>query len=420
MSDLTYGYVRDVSDLVWGPPVQASQRQLARAVRAGYDLVWADLSSLVLPPLARVDCAPRLAQVSNRVEARAHHLAEACGMAQAPIRQRSTTTVQPTTITATLRHVATAHELHTAPRQVAQVHDLLGRAEWSLARGTALVPGSPLVAAMRNRIKQADTAIQQGNLAAAAQMAEGAMETASELSREVERAAQEELSQSRAAGEALARAGGLWTALAGDAPIASWVARHAAEQASTAGEELRRARTAYAESRFRDAAELADRLVHDLGALFDQAQHAMAVNQRNQMAAETAQVLSGQGYTVSARLDGDRQVIDAHRHGLLMLSVSYDLEGRFEIDSRAGFHGSAKCAVEVNALLEALKERMSFEIEGRRYVGAGDEDAGRAARTPGTRRRLAAADLVDDVTSRDPLPARQQQLLAAAWARVRG
>lgn len=418
MSDLTYGYVQNVTDLVWGPPVRVSQRHLAQAIRAGYNLVWTDLSGLVMPPLARVECSTHLAQVNSSIHARASLLARTCGVAQPA--SRVTAHAQPATLSAALHSAAATNSLNAAPRQVSQVHDLLGRTEWSLARGQALVPDSPLVAAVRQRLGQADTAVARGDLAAANQMAEDAMATAAQLDTVVERAVHSELAQSRIASEALARAGALWTALAGHEDVAAWVGSHASAEVLAAGEELARARTAYAERRFTDAGGTAHRLGAELSGLLDRAQDEMAANQRDQMAVETAKVLADRGYAITARLDGVHQVVEASRHGRLVLTVSYDLEGRFKIDSRKGFGGSAKCAVEVNALLEALKERMTFEIEGRQFAGAADDEPGRTARTSSVRRRLTASDLLDDVASRDPVPARQQQLLAAAWSRVKG
>lgn len=419
MSDLTFGYVQDMIGLIWGAPVSVGNRAFAGTLRAGYGIIMNDVVGLAVPPMARIEASPLVMHAGTRIQDRGLRMAQVAGLTM-PTADLSFNSV-PLRISApaeTVRSIGNALGLQAAPAIINRSHDLLTRSELSCTKAEVLIPKSPLVIRTRQYLQAADAAIDRGDLDEASSAAEMAMQSASELEQQVAQAMAAEMAQARRAADQIARAGALWTSLHTHDGVHAWLARNARPALEQAVEQLRDARSRYGEGQFTDAEGLAGTVELNLSALIEQALSAIAVKQRDHMAVEAAQTLQQLGYHAQAAEVGDRQVVSASRDGKVMLTVSFDTDGRFEVDSRAGYKGSAKCSVAVNEILKALGEKMKLQVEGRTFVGNPDGDPGRSARTCESRRRLSIADMLSETDRPVTNSAYNQQSLMAAWATI--
>ena len=419
MSDLTYGIVQDMTGLIWGTPVNVGSRTFASTVRAGYGIIMNDIVGLAMPPMARIEASPVVAHAGTCIQSRSLRLAEAAGLSiRSANVSMNTGPIRLNSPTETVRSLGHAVGLQAAPPVISRTHDLLTRSELTCAKAEALVPASPLLAATRARLEAADAAIAGGVMDDALSAAETAMRAAAELEEQVARALAAELADARRAADRIARAGALWTGLHTDESVHAWLARNARTSLEQVVEKLRGARERYKDGEFSAAEELATEVEAELSALIDRAFSAIAVKQRDHMALEAAQALQELGYNVGVAKSEDRRVVSATRGGRLMLTVAFDTEGHFEIDSRAGYKGSTACSVAVNDVLKALAEKMKLDVEGRTFVADPGDDPGRSVRTCAARRRLSTADMLEETEYAVTGATYNQQALMAAWATV--
>lgn len=419
MSDLTFGVVQDVAGLIWGAPVHVSNRALSGVLRSGYDLIVNDMMSLSGSPLDRLEGSPRLSATASVIRDRGLNLVGAAGLGTPALRHvAAPVSVNPGSPTDTVRSWANMLGLQDAPAVVARSHDLLTRSQLSCLRAELLVPNAPALASARRELGAADAAIGRGDLDAALTAAQAAMQAADALEEQIARASAVHMARARQSADAIARAGALWTGLHTQDGALTWLAKNAREPLEDVARRLRDARAQYAAQEFDGAAELARGVERDLGDLIEQAFAAIAVKQRDHMALEAAKTLHQMGYEARAVEVDDRRVISALRDGRLMLTIGFDTQGRFEIDSRSGHEGGPACSVAVNDILQALAEKMRLEVEGRTFVGAADGDPARATRTSTNRRRLTAADMLANVERRSTVTSPPPQALAAAWATI--
>jgi len=419
MSDLTFGFVQDMTGLIWGPPVSVANHTLASTIRAGYDLIVNDIQKLVSPPLQRIETSPMILRANTCIRDRALRLAQAAGISSPTVDLNlSSPALRISNPLEASRSSAGLAGLNTAPPIIKRSHDLMTRAELSCARAQALIADSPLLIRTREWLQDADAAISRGDMEGALQAARKAMQLADELEQQISRATATEMAQARQAADAIARAGALWTGLHTQEAVHSWLIQHASKLLECVAQQLREARSEYTARQFAAARQRAQTVESELDSLIELAVETIATRQRDHLALEAAQVLRQMGYEIQASEKDDRRVISAAYGGRPMLTIAFDNDGRFEIDSRAGYKGSAACSVAVNHLLRALAQKMKLEIEGRTFVGKPDGDPGRAARTRSPRRRLATADILAETERPVSVAPHFQQVLATAWSTI--
>lgn len=437
MSDYTYGYVTSYN-YQGAPAVQVSSA-LAGAAQVGYGFILNELATLTRPLNYNFSTSPAMQQAQTRIASRAHRLAAlpsvavnagtptvatttpAIVAARTPLVANSTPVSQtgagraqlPATLTPAVnsRELMTVHQSATsvastmppviagAPPIVRQSFDLLARAELAVARAQNVLPSMPqppsLLQAAQQKVAVADAAIAGGDAQAALEASRAAAEAAAALEAELAQTSAARMAQSRQAADALARPGALWTALHSQEALAQWAATHTAAQMKAIEENLRSSRNAYVEERFADTVRLSQQLEASLNALIESARAGVAREQRDAYAAEAEGVLRSMGFQTESTLRDNQRLVAARRDRRELLTIAFDEEGKFALDSRYGFDGAPVCAIEANKFLKALAEKMSFEVKERTFVAHPDHDPGRVARQRAGRRRIALSEALD-------------------------
>jgi hypothetical protein len=423
MSDVTYALITSCADLFWGPPVTIANRNLARAVRSSYGYILGDLAGLVRPAALNLTSSPVMRRAETSIRARGARLAAfgpAVAVARSHVSMAAPVTPGNTAAVAagaSIHLLSTSLSLESAPVDIRRAHELLARTELACARGEVTVPRSPKLTLARQHLRAADHAITRQDAKEALRFAEQAAKATEAVEAEVARESAVRVQQTREAGEALARAGSLWVALESQEGLSTWLARHAGTQLSSAEGNLRATRQAYAEERFAEATQLARQAEGDLTSLTERASGAIAEQQRDANAAEAEKTLHEVGFATRNVLNKGRRVVSAFKAGQLKMTLQFDDQGRFEVDSREGYRGPT-CAVQVNEFLRAFAEKVGFEVEGRKYIGTPDEAPGRTANAPANRRRLALSDILDRTANETRAARVPPQAVVAAWSRV--
>lgn len=435
MSDCTFGYVISRrSALGLEPPVQTLNRGLARAVSSGYGYVLRDVAELVRPPAALIASHLSLRRAENNIQQRAVRLAALSnpqlarptdrirGSSSQPLSRPSEWLDSAPHSNKVLRgqstHVGPAPLiLAAASPAIRRSHELLARAELACARAEVIIPRAHKANILRQRLGAADATISTGDVDRLARSAEEVAHLAAELERDLAEATARRTVEARSAADALARAGALWIGIHSQDGLIACLSRERHRELEQAEQRLRLARAAYEDERFDETAHLARTIETGLAVLIDSATEIIATGQRDANATEAEGTLRGMGYETRTSLVGERRVVVATLRGITMMEVSFDREGRFEIDSRAGHQGPT-CAVEVNRFLKMLGEKLGLEIESRTYVGRPDLDPGMTAVRSSRRRRLAAAEMLGASSGRVSSPPVPPKAAVAAWSRL--
>jgi len=266
-------------------------------------------------------------------------------------------------------------------------------------------------------LHEADRALRRGETKEALRLAEQACKEAEVVEKQVESESLRQAQMVREAGDHLARAGSLWVALTSQKRLNQWLKHHEGVSMLNAEEKLRQARQAYAQGRFSQAIQISRQLEAELTSLIEHAGNAIAEEQRDSYARDAEETLRHLGFETRTELENRRRIVYALQKGRVMMTLRFDDQGRFEVDSRHGYRGIA-CAVEVNKFLQAFGEKVSFEVENRRYFGKPDESPGRTQHVGISRRRLTIKDIMEKAVNQAAAGGVPPQAVVAAWSRI--
>jgi hypothetical protein len=468
MSDYTFGQVTSYNG--HGAPAVQVNRALGSAAQVGYGFILDELAALTRPVNYEFLSSPAAQHAQTRIISHASRLtttpsaavnattptitaagttylrsaetirpmfgrsATATTSTSSPTASDTTTKATAPTLSMTSLTAATMHQSPTpitfstppsmasAPPIVRQSFSLLARAEVAVALAENAFPSlsqAPSTLQMvRQKVAAATIAIDKGNAQGALEASQVAAEAAAALEEELRQSLATRTAQARHSADALARSGALWTALHSHKPLLLWASKNATKQMKASEEALRKSRKMHIDGRFKDSSTLSQELEKDISALLENARSYVARQQRDAYANEAGNTLRSLGFETESKVLNDQRVVTAVRNANELLTVTFDNEGKFAIDSRHGFEGAPSCSVEVNKFLKALSEKMKIKVEKHIFAGHPDHAPGHVALQNTGRRRIAISEVLDQTATnanRAPVP---PQAAIAAWTRI--